>query len=217
MIFGKIEYLNLLPFHVFMKRYAKTTRHHMSLHYKKGVPSKINRDFKNRRIDAAFISSIEGRRAQHINLGIIARKDVWSVLVVPGEERISDTASATSNVLVQILGLQGEVIIGDNALRYYLQGGPRIDLAERWVERHRLPFVFGLLCHHGHREALETLSRHFLRRKQRIPHYLLQRASKRTGIAPRDILNYLQHISYELDGKAERGLRKFWRLAENVK
>jgi chorismate dehydratase len=213
-IFGKIEYLNLLPFHVFMKRYAKTTRHHMSLDYKKGVPSKINRDFKARRIHAAFISSIEGRREKHINLGIIARKDVWSVLVIPGEEAVGDTASATSNVLVQILGLQGRVIIGDNALRHYLRGeGPMIDLAERWVERRGLPFVFGLLCHHGHTEALKRMSRSFLKRRQKIPQYLLQRAAARTGIPARDILAYLEHISYELDPKAERGLQQFWRLA----
>jgi len=214
MIFGKIEYLNLLPFHVFMKRYAKSTRHHMSLEYKKGVPSKINRDFKARRIHAAFISSIEGRRERHINLGIIARKDVWSVLVVPGEESLKDTASATSNVLARILGLQGRVIIGDNALRHYLRGeGPMIDMGARWVETRGLPFVFGLLCHHGHTEVLRTMSRHFLKGKQRIPRYLLQRASERTGIAPRDILEYLEHISYELDTKALRGMKQFWKLA----
>ncbi len=214
MLFGKIEYLNLLPFHVFMKRYAKTTRHHMTLDYKKGVPSKINRDFKARRIHAAFISSIEGRGKRHINLGIIARKDVRSVLVIPGEAAISDSASATSNVLAHILGLKGEVIIGDNALRHYLRGeGPMIDLARRWVDSRGLPFVFGLLCHHGHTVTLRRMSRSFLRAPQHIPQYLLKEASERTGIAPRDILEYLEHISYEIDSKAARGLRQFWRLA----
>ena len=77
MVFGKIDYLNLLPFYVFMKRYTKSTRLQMSLHYKKGVPSKLNRDFAARRIDAAFISSITARHAKSVNVGIVARK-VWT-------------------------------------------------------------------------------------------------------------------------------------------
>jgi len=215
-VFGKIEYLNLLPFYVFMKRYAKTTRHHMSLHYKKGVPSKINRDFNARRIDAAFISSIEGRRRRYVNLGIIARKEVQSVLLIPGDEARRDSASATSNVLARLLGLKGEVVIGDNALRRYLAGVEAIDLGGRWHETHGLPFVFGLLCYHRHGKVLRALAREFLRGKQRIPHYLLQQASRQTGIPARAILAYLEHISYELDSKAERGMKLFWRLSKNL-
>jgi chorismate dehydratase len=214
--FGKIEYLNLLPFHVFMKRHAKTSRHHMSLQYKKGVPSKINRDFKTRRIDAAFISSIEARGRKHVPLGIIAREEVLSVLLVPGEVSVRDSASATSNALARVLGLQGEVVIGDNALRRYLAGVEAVDLAKAWQERTGLPFVFAVLCHHNHDAALRTLARQFLRGKNKIPRYLLNRASERTGIAPDAILHYLEHISYELDGKAERGLKKFWRFASRL-
>lgn len=212
-LFGKIEYLNLLPFYVFMKRYAKTTRHHMSLQYKRGVPSKINRDFKARRIDAAFISSIEARGRKHMPVGIIARKEVLSVLLIPGEASLRDSASATSNVLAQVLGLKGEVVIGDNALRRYLSGVEAIDLAKRWQEKHHLPFVFAVLCHHRHDRALRTLTHHFLKVKQRIPRYILLQASQQTGIAPDAIVRYLEHISYDLDGKAQRGLEKFWKLA----
>ncbi len=214
--FGKIEYLNLLPFYVFMKRYAKSTRHQMSLHYKKGVPSKINRDFAARRIDAAFISSIEARRRRFVPLGIIAKKEVLSVLLLPGDTAVRDSASATSNVLARVLGLRGEVIIGDNALRRYLEGVDAIDLAKLWNERYHLPFVFALLCHHRHDATLKTLSRHFLRGKQRIPQYLLQRASEKTGVEAGRILHYLEHISYGLDTKAERGLKKFWNLAAKL-
>jgi chorismate dehydratase len=215
-VFGKIEYLNLLPFYVFMKRYAKTTRHHMSLHYKKGVPSKINRDFNARRIDAAFISSIEARGRKHMPLGIIARREVLSVLLLPGETSVRDSASATSNVLARVLGLTGEVVIGDNALRRYLAGADAVDLGARWYETYGLPFVFGLLCYHHHDAALKTLAKEFLQGRQRIPQYLLKQASKQTGIAPQAILKYLEHISYELDGKAERGLKLFWRLSKNL-
>ena len=214
MVFGKIEYLNLLPFYVFMKRYAKTTRHHMSLHYKKGVPSKINRDFAAHRVDAAFISSVAARRCRYASLGIVARNEVLSVLLIPGETMVNDKASETSNALARILGLKGEVVIGDNALRLYLQGVEAVDLAKLWHEKYRLPFVFALLCHHNHHEAMEKLSRAFVRRKNRIPQYMLQQASRRTGIAPKDILHYLDYISYEIDTKAQMGLKKFWRLAE---
>ena len=214
MVFGKIEYLNLLPFYVFMKRYAKTTRHHMSLQYKKGVPSKINRDFAARRVDAAFISSITAKRCKATELGIVAKKEVLSVLLIPGDKAIEDSASATSNVLAKILGLQGEVVIGDNALRLYLEGSEAIDLAKAWHEKYRLPFVFALLCYHHHHQVMDDLSRTFLKRKHKIPQYLLQKASRQTGVAPDDILHYLRYISYHVDDKARRGLKKFWRLSE---
>ncbi len=214
MVFGKIEYLNLLPYHVFMKRYAKTTRHHMTMHYKKGVPSKINRDFAARRIDAAFISSITAKRSRAVDMGIVARKEVLSVLLLPGDTPVPDSASATSNVLANILGLKGEVVIGDNALRLYLQGSDVIDLAGRWHEQYGLPFVFALLCYHNHERYMHSLAKNFLRKKQKIPYYLLRRAAERTGIAPKDILHYLEYISYRIDEKAQKGLKKFWRLAD---
>jgi chorismate dehydratase len=214
MVFGKIDYLNLLPFYVFMKRHARTTRHHMSLHYKRGVPSKINADFKKRRIDAAFISSITARHAKALNVGIVARKEVLSVLLIPGESDVKDSASATSNVLAKILGLKGEVVIGDNALRRHLANAPAVDLAKAWHERHGLPFVFALLCYHDHDKAMNALGKAFLRSNKKIPHYLLKQASIKSGIAPQAILDYLTYISYEVDGKAHRGLRKFWKLSD---
>jgi len=216
MIFGKIEYLNLLPFYVFMKRYAKSTRHHMSLQYKKGVPSKINRDFEARRVDAAFISSITARGCRTAPLGIIARKEVLSVLLIPGDQVIEDSASATSNVLAKVLGMRGEVVIGDNALRLYLSGSEVEDLAKVWHERYGVPFVFAVLCHHRRRKDMERLSRDFLRRGHKIPHYLLRKASAETGIAPKDILHYLTFISYRMDRKAYLGLKKFWRLSDTL-
>ena len=148
MVFGKIEYLNLLPFHVFMKRFTKSSQQSMSMHYQRGVPSKINEKFLSRRVDAAFISSISAKKYQHVDLGIIAKKEVLSVLVIPHVEDKSDSESATSNVLANVLNIQGEVLIGDKALKYYLQGKPHVDLAAEWNKRYNLPFVFALLCFH---------------------------------------------------------------------
>lgn len=216
MIFGKIEYLNLLPFHVFMKRYVRGSQQHKILEYKRGVPSQINKAFKARRIDAAFISSIASRRCKCLNLGIMARKEVKSVLLLPGKVK-NDEESATSNLLAKVLKLEGEVIIGDKALRHYLSHqDDAIDLAKLWYERQHLPFVFARLCYHGKAETYQKLSAQFLKSPQKIPHYLLQKASKRTQIKSSDILEYLKLIEYRLDRHALLGLKRFLRLCDTL-
>lgn len=211
MVFGKIEYLNLLPFHIFMKRFTKSSQQSMSMHYQRGVPSKINNKFISKRVDAAFISSISAKKYQHVDLGIIAKKEVLSVLVIPHVKDVSDTESATSNVLAKVLDIQGEVLIGDKALKYYLQGKPHVDLAKEWNKRYNLPFVFALLCFHKDKNIYKNIEKNFLKHKVRIPQYILKQASKRTGISPKDILDYLEYISYELDSKAKKGLLKFYK------
>lgn len=213
MLFGKIEYLNLLPFHVFMKRFSRTSSASMSMNYYKGVPSKINQKFSSRRVDAAFISSIGAKKHKHVDLGIIAKKEVLSVLVTPSPDNISDTESATSNVLAKVLDVKGEVLIGDKALRYYLEGKPHIDLAAEWNKRYDLPFVFALLCYHKERKLYRRIQREFLKSSVKIPYYILKEASLRTGVKERDILKYLEFISYKLDTKAKKGLKKFYTKA----
>ena len=125
MIFGKIDYLNLLPFHVFLKRSRLSSQDKKTIEFKKGVPSKLNRDLCCRRIDAAVISSIESRKKRYkkVSLGIVAKGDVKSVLVRKGTAARPDPASASSNALAGVLGLEGEVLIGDRALKAYLREG----------------------------------------------------------------------------------------------
>lgn len=216
MIFGKIEYLNLLPFHVFMKRFTKSSQQSMSMHYYRDVPAKTNKKFISKKVDAAFISSIRAKRQKHVNLGIIARKEVLSVLVVPSENDVKDKESETSNVLAKILNVQGEVLIGDKALRYYLQEKPHTDLAKIWNEKHNLPFVFALLCYHKDKALYKKIEKNFLKRRVKIPRYILDEASKRTNVAHDDILNYLKHISYDLDKKAKKGVDKFYKEAKKI-
>ncbi len=211
MIFGKIEYLNLLPFHIFMKRFLSSSQQSMSIHYKKGVPSNINKKFASRRVDAAFISSITAKKYRHVDLGIIAKKEVRSVLVIPHAKDIVDKDSATSNVLARILGVQGEVIIGDKALRYYLQNKRHVDLAKEWNQKYKLPFVFALLCYHKEKNLYKKIQKNFLKQKIKIPQYILKQAATRTNIASKDIIEYLEFISYDLDTKAKRGLKKFYK------
>ena len=217
MLFGKIEYLNLLPFHLFMKRYSRSSRYYMSFNYRKGVPSKINADYAARRVDAAFISSIKARREKFVDLGIIAKKEVLSVLLLPSDTYRADSESATSNVLAKVLGLHGEVLIGDKALRHYLKGDEKaVDLAKAWHERYHLPFVFAVLCFHRHDKEIEKLAKAFRRERRRIPYYILLQASKRSGVSPADIQHYLTFISYDLDNRAKAGLRKFWHLSKKT-
>lgn len=216
MIFGKIEYLNLLPFHVFIKRFAQSSQEKVSMQYKKNVPAKINREFINRRVDAAFISSIRAKKRHYVRLGIIAKKEVKSVIVVPAESNARDIESETSNVLVKILKQEGKVLIGDKALRYAIANNNYIDLAKLWREKYNLPFVFALLCYHKDKKIYKEIERQFLKQKQKIPMYLLQKASKETSVSPKDIIEYLKLISYELDYKAQQGLKKFYKESKKV-
>jgi len=213
-IFGKIDFLNLLPFHVFIKRYARTTRAHQSLHYHKGVPSALNREFAMRRIDAAFISSITAKNCRHFGVGIVAQREVLSVLSLPNADK-ADADSATSNLLAQILDVHGEVLIGDKALRYYYSGGEHIDLGRVWYERTGLPFVFALLCTHHHTDELRRLSRAFVAKKVKIPYYILMEASRKSTLSPKQITHYLKFISYRVGVKEERGYNRFVREAKN--
>jgi chorismate dehydratase len=216
-VFGKIEYLNLLPFHVFMKKFTRSSQQAKSMHYYRGVPASINAKFLSRRVDAAFISSINAKKHLHVDLGIIAKKEVLSVLVIPKDEDTKDKESATSNVLANVLDVKGEVLIGDKALKYYLSGDLHVDLAKEWNDRYKLPFVFALLCHHSKDKIYKKIQNNFLKQNIKIPQYLLQQASIRTGIATQDILNYLQYISYDLDKKAQLGLKKFYNKVNELK
>jgi chorismate dehydratase len=213
LIFGKIDFINLLPFHVFMKRYAKTLRTQQSLHYHKGVPSKLNRAFAARRIDAAFISSITAKNCRCFGVGIVAQQEVLSVLSLPNADKI-DADSATSNLLAQILDVHGEVLIGDKALRYYYGGGEHIDLGALWHERTKLPFIFALLCTHHHTDELRRLSRAFIATKVKIPYYMLMDASRKSALSPEQITHYLKFISYKVGVKEERGYKRFMQEAK---
>ncbi len=213
MVFGKIQYLNLLPFHVFMKRFTKSNQQKMSMNYYGGVPAVVNKKFIKHKVDAAFISSIKAKKYNNVNLGIIAKKEVQSVIVVPSEKNTKDIESATSNVLADLLGVEGEVLIGDKALKYFLSGKEHVDLAKVWNEKYNLPFVFALLCFHKDKKLYKKIEKNFLKRPVKIPNYILNKASSKTGIPSKDILAYLKYISYEFDKKAELGLKTFYSLS----
>ena len=210
MLFGSISYLNLLPFQLFLKRRLRHSSAQMAFRYKRAVPSRINTALRRGEIHAAFVSSVHSPRFRCTDLGIIAERKVYSVFVLPGEEA-PDPASETSNRLARVLGLHGRVLIGDAALRYYLDGGEGVDLAEAWHAQTGLPFVFARLCYTRHGAAIERLAREFARTRVRIPRTVLKREASKRGITPEQLTWYLEHIHYTLDWRARRGLRRFLR------
>ncbi|MDD3498927.1 MqnA/MqnD/SBP family protein [Sulfurovum sp.] len=215
MLFGSIRYLNLLPFQLFLKKHLRSDAAKMAFGYKRAVPSQINAALKRGEVHAAFISSVESRRHQCTDLGIIAHKKVYSVFVLPGAEE-SDPASATSNRLAKVLGLKGRVLIGDQALQYYLSGGEGIDLAEAWYEETELPFVFARLCYNRHRKEVERLAKQFSHTHARIPQYVLKREARKRGITPKELLWYLEHISYRMDHRSKKALKLFLHHADKI-
>lgn len=129
MRFGKIDYLNLLPFEVFMKQYPKTAQTRAFYSAFKSYPAKLNKQFLFGKIDAGFISSIMASRnfkgrsnpqIKALSAGIIAKKRINSVIVLRGENK-NDYQSASSNALARVLGVNGRVLIGDRALKEVLK------------------------------------------------------------------------------------------------
>ena len=215
MLFGSISYLNLLPFQVFLKRYISNNAAQMSFTYKRAIPSQINKALKRREVNAAFISSVESAKCQCTNLGIIAHKKVYSVLLLEGKDQ-ADPASATSNKLAKVLELQGKVLIGDAALKHYLDGGEGIDLAEEWYKKTGLPFVFARLCYNKHGKVIQKLAHTFSHTKVKIPQYILKKEAKKRGITPRQLTWYLEHIYYEMDDKSKKSLKLFLKKSKKV-
>lgn len=221
MVFGKIDYLNLLPFHVFLKRSPLPSQVKKAIEFKKGVPSKLNRDLRARRVDAAVVSSAESyqKRYKKLNFGIVAKSSVKSVLVRKNSPAKFDPASASSNLLAQILDVQGEVIIGDRALRAYLgEGADKFhDLAAIWHERTGLPFVFGRFSCTRDYEIYKRLSQNFLRQNIKIPNYILRQYAKSRGVSCSDIKWYLGFIGYKIGKKEQKALAIFFKEARRLK
>jgi chorismate dehydratase len=215
MIFAKIDFINLLPLHIFIKKHL-STQMKQTIEYKKSYPSAINKKFQKGKVDAAVISSIASRRCKNcLDMGIVAKGEVDSVLVLPGSYK-KDYQSDTSNALAKVLEIEGEVIIGDKALyKFYNTDEHFIDLAKQWQRKYNLPFVFARLCVNRHEKYLNQLAKRFVHTKVYIPQYILNRYAKRSGVSKTQILNYLTKISYNIGTKEKKALKLFLKLAKN--
>ncbi len=212
MIIGKIDYINLLPFYIFLKKQLKDSSSRKALEFYKGTPAEVNKKFIKGRVEAAVISSIFSPKYRCSDFGIVAYKRVLSVLVCPGEAK-EDEESNTSNILAKVLGVEGEVQIGDKAL---LKKDRKChDLATLWYQKTGLPFVFARFCYHSKMaKEYEALADNFLRSHTKIPTYLLRRYAKRSGISPKEIRSYLKLIGYKIQKREKIGLKRFLHLAK---
>ena len=70
---------------------------------------------------------------------IINHKKSYPSLINKQYEK--DSESSTSNILAQVLNLEGKIIIGDKALNHFhnCQDKDFIDLAKAWNEKYNLP------------------------------------------------------------------------------
>lgn len=212
MLFGKIDYINLLPFHIYLKKSNLSNSIKKSCEFKKSYPSNINKKFSRRLVDGAFISSVESNKKNihALNLGIIAKKRVDSVLVKKNTANAHDPHSATSNVLAKVLEIDGEVYIGDKALKLYLESPDEyIDLAAQWYEKYQLPFVFARLCVTKNLKIYKKIAAQFGSKKVRIPQYILKKYANERKIPPKEILKYLTLISYQIGKKESNSLKIF--------
>jgi chorismate dehydratase len=217
LIFAKIDFINLLPFYIFLKRNIKSSQTKAIINYKKSYPSKINILFKKRKIHGAFISSIVSQNCNCLDIGIVAKKNVTSVISINGDYQ-KDYQSNTSNILAQVLNINGKVLIGDRALDYYYNDKNKDfqDLAQVWNEKYNLPFVFARLCFVKKNQYFNDLAKKFLRQKIKIPQYILTKYAKRGKLSKKQILDYLNKISYEINYKEKQSLKLFFKLAKNL-
>ncbi len=218
MIFASISYSNLLPFQIFIKKNISNTQIKQIAFYKKNVPSYINKKFLEKKVDAAFISSIKSQKAKCSNIGIIAHKKVYSVFVLKKREHKEDKESNSSNILAQILNVHGEVIIGDKALKYYLKNKDEklLDLAELWYEKTNLPFVFARLCFNKYNTTIQKLANKFTKTKVKVPYFYLKKEAKKRGLSPKELQWYLNHIYYKIGHKEKRALKLFFKYARKI-
>lgn len=213
MIFGKIDFINLLPFNIYIKKNIKSSQLKQIIEYKKSYPSNINKKFIKKNIDVAFISSIKSRNKKSLNLGIIAKDEVLSVLLIPGKGK-EDYQSETSNALAKILNLEGEVIIGDKALKHYYSNADNkfIDLAKQWKNQYKLPFVFAVLCINKNEKYLKNITKNFNKKHVKIPQYILNDYATKSNLTKDQISNYLKKIHYKIGIKEKSALKLFFKL-----
>lgn len=219
MIFGKIDYINLLPLHIYLKKYPLPNGFKRALEYKKGVPSKLNRDLFFARIDAAVISSIESARKKYhkLDFGICANKKVKSVLVAKNTKPQNDSASATSNALARVLKQKGRVIIGDKALKLYLkEPSAYVDLCELWHEKTNLPFVFARFSCLRKKALFAKILSKFDKEKIKIPNYILKHYAQSRDISEAEIKAYLKLIYYDIKTKEKKALKRFLKEASRL-
>jgi len=213
MVFGKIEYLNLLPFDFFIKKSNYTI---LKRAVKKSHPAVITELFLKRKVDAAFISSVKSKNKKCLSAGIVADGEVLSVFTCEGEDK-EDAESKSSNMLKKILGLKGEVVIGNKALQMYVKKNRDCkDMAKEWKDRTGLPFVFALFCINSNDRFYKRVIKRFLKTKVKIPYYIKKKQSVKLDLPLEVIDLYLKKITYKVGRKEQKSVKLFLKKAKMI-
>ena len=212
--FGKIDYLNLLPFDFYIKR---SKYNYLKRSLKRSHPAKITELFLQRKVDAAFISSISSRGKKCLDAGIVANKEVLSVFVCKGKD-IEDSESKSSNALKKILGLKGEVVIGNKALQLYHNRQKECkDLALAWRKETGLPFVFAIFCINSNEKFYKKVVKGFLKHKIKIPYYIKKQEAIKLNLPIELIELYLNKIGYNIGRKEKKAIKLFLKKEKELR
>ena len=204
--FGKIDYLNLLPFDFFIK---KSNHTYIKKAIKRSHPAHITELFLKKKVNAAFISSIKSKGQKCLDAGIVADGEVLSVFVCDGEDK-DDGESKSSNALKDILNLKGKVVIGDKALQMYHKNRENCtDLAKEWKEQTGLPFVFATFCVNSNVKYYDKIIKQFLKYKTKIPYYIKKREANKLKIPLSLVELYLNKITYNIGKNEKKAIKLF--------
>jgi chorismate dehydratase len=231
---GRISYVNLAP--VFFRLDAEVAE-------VPGVPTDLNGQLLEGRIDLAPISSIEYARHSD-SLRILPRLCVSSEGAVDSIQLVSRVPlehvrtiavtpeSATSVVLTKVLlpearhvplgePADAKLLIGDAALKSAFEDPtPHHDLGRLWLERTGLPMVFAVWAApeplpDGLPELEEALVRSVLRARAE-PETLAYESSERYGYPPGFLARYFEKLRYRFGPRERAGLLTFLELAHEV-
>jgi chorismate dehydratase len=241
MILAKIDFINLLPFDIFCKKFLHS-HHYQIMQYKQNYPTKINQYFKNKKINASFISSIEAlkyikfkkigakyflkyKNNKLTAIAIVAKSAINSVLCIKnGKQKqntlVLDKKSATSNALAKILKLEGKILIGDDALRYYHkhinEQNNFIDLAQEYKNKYSLPFVFALFVANNNFVYTNNLAKTFVKTNIKLPYYVLNKTANNNNLSIKQIKLYLKLVTYKIGHKEIKSLKLFKHLLKDI-
>ena len=204
--FGKIDYLNLLPFDFFVKSSNYT---YIKKAIKRSHPAHITELFLKKKVNAAFISSIKSKGQKCLDAGIVANGEVLSVFVC-GDKDENDSESKSSNVLKEILNLKGRVIIGNKALQMYYENRENCtDLAKEWKKQTGLPFVFATFCVNSNIKYYDKIIKQFLKHKVKIPYYIKKREALKLNVPMSLVELYLKKITYSIGKDEKKAIKLF--------
>ena len=234
LVLGRIAYVNMAPLFHDLQHPAKQVT---------GVPTDLNAQLLDGRIDVAPISSIEWARHSR-QLGLLPRLCVSSEGAVDSIQIVSrrplaeirtvaaTPESATSTVLTRVLlpdaelvpfeaEADGRLLIGDAALRSVFEDPtPHYDLGQLWRERTGLPMVYAVFaCQRPPPSGLVEVETALLEAHARAraePEALARASSAAYGYPAGFLARYFEKLQYSFGPRERAGLLSFLEMARDI-